>query len=116
MEKNLQQSKQKINLYLSIGIILVLIIGVVVLGKGGFNCQANPFLWGAQQMVKKETNDGSMECSCVIYDKYTKNYSMKRYSFNEKQENPLFITDPENPTMLLKPGTINLSFLEDNND
>ena len=100
MENNnqLQQSKDKVDLCLKIGILIVLIIGVTLLSKGGFQCQADPFVYGAGRMVEKETNQGHMDCLCSIYD----NYNTKNYAFNEKEENPYYLTNQDQPTMLIE--------------
>ena len=101
MEKKQLLNKEKVDLYLKIGILLVLIIGVFVFGRGGFKCQLNPFIYGAQEMVEKETDKGHMECSCIIYEEYAKDYSQKKYAFDEKYENPPYLTNPEEATTIL---------------
>ena len=90
MENNnqLRQSKDKVDLCLKIGILIVLIIGVTLLSKGGFQCQADPFVYGAKKMVESKTTGGHMDCKCSIYD----NYNTKNYAFNEKEENPDYLT------------------------
>lgn len=83
----------KKNNILMVILIICLLIGIVWtvlefknISEEGVACISQPFVWGADKMVKGLEGEGHMDCMCSIYNDVG---FQSQYSFNENSENPI---------------------------